>query len=87
MTDTKSEKAQDTTPSSSATVSGKDDLKPEVELLSALGSLYPKRTLPTSLAVGYLSTPDLGLVLKLSMQLERGAFDFEPDSESQQLIG
>jgi VWFA-related protein len=53
------------------------ELKPEMELLSALGSLYPRRTLPTSLAVGYLNTPEQGFVLKLSMQIERHAFDFD----------
>ncbi|HEX8494348.1 MAG TPA: VWA domain-containing protein [Pyrinomonadaceae bacterium] len=53
------------------------ELKPEVELLTALGALYPQRTLPTSLAIGYLNTPDQGLVLKLSMQIERSAFNFD----------
>lgn len=48
---------------------------PEAGLLSALGSLYPRRTIPTSLAAGYLSTPDQGLVLKVSMQIERNALD------------
>jgi VWFA-related protein len=53
------------------------ELKPEMELLTALGSFYPQRTLPTSLAVGYLNTPGQGLVLKLSMQIERRAFNFD----------
>lgn len=53
------------------------ELKPQVELLTALGALYPQRTLPTTLAVGYLNTPDQGLALKLSMQIERSAFDFD----------
>jgi VWFA-related protein len=59
------------------------ELKPEVELLATLGSLYPLRTLPTSLAVGYLNTSDKGLILKLSMQIERRAFDFDSVAETQ----
>ncbi len=55
----------------------KPEPQPEVELLSALGSLYPQKTLPTSLAVGYVNTPDQGLLLKLSMQVERWAFNFD----------
>jgi VWFA-related protein len=50
--------------------------QPEVELLATLGSLYPRKTLPASLAVGYVNTPDQGLILKLSMQVDRWAFDF-----------
>jgi VWFA-related protein len=50
--------------------------QPELELLKTLGSLYPHKTLPASLAVGYVNTPDQGLVLKLSMQVERWAFNF-----------
>ena len=59
------------------------ELKPEAELLSALGSLYPQRALPTSLAVGYQNTPEQGLVLKLSMQIERAAFEFESTAAAQ----
>jgi len=50
--------------------------QPELELLKTLGSLYPHKTLPASLAVGYVNTPDQGPVLKLSMQVERWAFNF-----------
>ncbi|HEY0386265.1 MAG TPA: VWA domain-containing protein, partial [Pyrinomonadaceae bacterium] len=58
-------------------------LKPEVALLGALGALYPTRQLPTSLAVGYLNTPDQGLILKLSMQIERRAFDFDATADKE----
>lgn len=62
--------------------------EPEVELLSALGSLYSKKTLPTSLAIGYVNTPDQGLLLKLSMQVERGAFTFDaPEKKEIDVIG
>lgn len=50
---------------------------PEVELLEALGSLYPRHTLPTSLSAGYLNS-DQGPVLRLSMQIERWAFASDP---------
>lgn len=65
------------TVASSATTAASAEPKPEVELLAALGSLYPQRALPTSLAVGYLHTPEQGHVMKLSMQIERSAFDFD----------
>ena len=55
--------------------------EPEVQLLSALGSLYPDKTLPASLAVGYINNPDQSLTLKLSMQIERWAFDFPSSTE------
>jgi VWFA-related protein len=48
---------------------------PEAGLLIALGSLYPHRTLPTSLSVGYVQEADRSLALKASMQLEREALD------------
>jgi len=50
-------------------------LTPEAGLLKALGSVYPGRALPMTLSVGYLNTAEQGLVLKTSMQLERGALD------------
>jgi VWFA-related protein len=58
--------------------------QPELELLKTLGSLYPHKTLPASLAVGYVNTPDQGLVLKLSMQVERWAFNFGSSMDQKQ---
>ena len=55
----------------------KTEPQPETELLAALGSLYPQKTIPTSLAVGYVNNPDQTLTLKLSMQIERWAFNFD----------
>jgi VWFA-related protein len=48
---------------------------PEVQLLTALGSLYPHRTIPTALSVGYVQEAEQGLTLKASMQIEREALD------------
>jgi VWFA-related protein len=46
---------------------------PEAALLTTLGALYPRRTIPTVLSVGYLSTADQGLVLNASMQVDRSS--------------
>jgi hypothetical protein len=54
----------------------------EAELLTALGSLYPHKQLPLSLAAGYVNTPSSG-ILKISMQIDREAFDFEGEGASQ----
>ena len=72
--------------SESPTAAPKNEPQPEVELLAALGSLYANKTLPASLAVGYLNTPDQGLVLKLSMQVERWAFNFDSSTEEKKEV-
>jgi VWFA-related protein len=48
---------------------------PEAQLLLALGSTYPMRTLPTSLSVGYLKNAQSEFTLQASMQIERAAFN------------
>ncbi|HKO59610.1 MAG TPA: VWA domain-containing protein [Pyrinomonadaceae bacterium] len=48
---------------------------PEVQLLVALGSTYPRRDLPTSLSVGYLKNSQSEFTLQASMQIERAAFN------------
>jgi VWFA-related protein len=48
---------------------------PEAVLVATLGSLYPHRTIPTALSVGYVNTADQGLALKASMQIDRGALE------------
>jgi hypothetical protein len=53
----------------------------ELDLLHTLGSLYPEKALPVSLSVGFLNAGNAGLLLKLSMQLDRRALDLEPESE------
>lgn len=49
----------------------------DVELLEALGSLYPQRGLPVALSAGYLDAGEQGAVLNVSMQLGRSDFDFD----------
>jgi VWFA-related protein len=61
-------------PSQKETSANSEALKsPEGELLSALGALYPLRALPLALSVGYINTPNQGMVLAASMQLDAGA--------------
>jgi VWFA-related protein len=64
----------------------KPEPQPEVELLTALGSLYPNKTLPVSLAVGYLRGADQTLTLKLAMQVERWAFRFDSPADEKKEI-
>ena len=51
----------------------------EVELVATLGTLYPQKLLPVSLAVGYLNSRDAGLVLNLSMQIDRQALNLNAE--------
>lgn len=72
--------------SESPTAANKTEPEPEVQLLAALGSLYANKTLPASLSVGYVSTPDQGLTLKLSMQVERWAFSFDSAADEKKEV-
>jgi VWFA-related protein len=54
----------------------------EQQLLRTLGSLYPEKALPVSVSVGYLNT-GAGLVLRLSMQIDRAALDLDPEAKNQ----
>jgi len=56
---------------------------PGVELLTALGSAQPLRTLPTSLSVGYTRNSESAVVLQTSMQIAREAFVFDPSITGQ----
>ncbi|MBC8029877.1 MAG: VWA domain-containing protein [Pyrinomonadaceae bacterium] len=49
-------------------------ITPETELLVALGSPYPHRSLPTSLSVGFMKNSGSEVNLQASMQIEREAF-------------
>jgi VWFA-related protein len=70
---------------SSAAASQTASLAPgQTQLVRTLGSLYPKKELAVSLAVGYLNANDGSLTLKLSMQIDRQALDLDPDSKTQQ---
>jgi len=59
---------------------------PENELRAALGSLYPRRELPTSLSAGYLNTPDKGTALSLSMQIDSEMLNFDGPAGKQEAI-
>ena len=50
---------------------------PDDELRATLGSLYPHRELPTSLSAGYVRTPNNGMMLNVSMQLDGSALHFD----------
>jgi VWFA-related protein len=72
------------------TKTASDQPQPEEELLSTLGTLYPQKTLPASLSVGYVNGPDKSVTLKLSMQVERWAFTFDssaPEKKEIDVIG
>lgn len=56
---------------------------PEVELLATLGSLYPVRDIPIALSAGYMNTPDKGMQLVASMQIETAALRENASNESQ----
>ena len=56
----------------------KDPTTAPVQLLTALGSAQPLRTLPTSLSVGYTRISESAVALQTSMQIAREAFAFDP---------
>lgn len=64
---------------------------PEVEILGALGSAQPLRTLPVSLSVGYVRNSESGFTLQTSMQIPRELFNFElagaPQKSEVEVIG
>jgi VWFA-related protein len=66
------------------TTTAKSQHPAEAELLSALGSLYPHKQLPLSISAGYVNTPTSGL-LRISMQIEREAFNFASESGAQKM--
>jgi VWFA-related protein len=59
---------------------------PEAQLLGALGSSQPQRTLPMSLSVGFVKRAGGSLVLHASMQILREAFDFESSAVEQKRL-
>ncbi|MBV9209908.1 MAG: VWA domain-containing protein [Acidobacteria bacterium] len=52
-------------------------LTPQQQLREALTSQAPKREIPTSLSAIYLDTPDHGIVLTASVQINNGGLTFE----------
>ena len=59
---------------------------PENELRAALGSLYPRRELPTSLSAGYVQTEDKGTALDVSMQINSEVLGFDGPEGGQEAI-
>jgi VWFA-related protein len=55
------------------------------DLVETLSSLYPDKTIPLSLSVGYVNAGDAGPVLKLSMQLDRESLSVEPEGKNSEL--
>lgn len=51
----------------------------ETELMGALKALYPRRSLPTSLAAGYTDTPAGEAQLTVSIEVDAQALGFKPD--------
>jgi VWFA-related protein len=58
----------------------------EDDLRNALGSLYPRRDLPTSVAANFVSTADKGTVLNVSMQIDGALVSFAGDGAKQPAI-
>ncbi|MEO7507798.1 MAG: VWA domain-containing protein [Pyrinomonadaceae bacterium] len=53
---------------------------PNVQLLSALGSVYPKREIPVLMSVGYVGGAGAELSLRISMQIDRGSLLAHPEA-------
>jgi VWFA-related protein len=71
------------------TVSNKADASaptPEDDLKIALGSLYPRRDLPTSISASFVTTTDKGTVLNVSMQIDGERLSFDESDGKQQAI-
>ena len=63
------------TPAKQTEVADATEKTPEIELLTALGAAYPRRTIPTALSAGYVNTADQGLLLRATMQIDRTALN------------
>jgi len=59
---------------------------PEDDLRMVLGSLYPRRDLPTSVSVSFLNTADKGTVLNVLMQIDTEMLSFEGLDGKQQAV-
>jgi len=59
---------------------------PEDDLRMALGSLYPRRELPTAVSASFVNTTDKGTVLNVSMQLDGAVLSFDESAGKQQAI-
>ena len=59
---------------------------PEDDLRMALGSLYPRRDLPTSVSASFLNTADKGTVLNVLMQIDTEMLSFDDSGGKQQAV-
>jgi len=59
---------------------------PEDDLRIALGSLYPRRELPTTVSAKFVNTTDKGTVINVSMQLDGAILSFDESAGNQQAI-
>jgi VWFA-related protein len=71
---------------SEPTEAGPSANTPEDELRQALGSLYPRRELPTSLSAGYAQTEDKGPALDVSMQIDAEVLTFAGPEGKQEAV-
>jgi VWFA-related protein len=67
-------------------VAAPSSISPENELRAALGSLYPRRELPTSLSAGYVQLEDKGTALDVSMQIDSEVLSFEGPEGKQEAV-
>jgi VWFA-related protein len=58
----------------------------DTELLDAIKSLYPRVALPTSLSLGYVSAPNLGMVLTASVELDGKALTFNAGQDQKSAV-
>ena len=58
----------------------------ENDLKAALGSLYPRRDLPTSVSANFVKTADKGTVLEVSMQIAGESLSFDESGGKQRAI-
>ncbi|HEV7857979.1 MAG TPA: VWA domain-containing protein [Pyrinomonadaceae bacterium] len=56
---------------------------PDDELRAAIGDVYPRSAIPTTLSVNYLDLPGKGMILTLAMQVATGALDFKQEGVKQ----
>jgi VWFA-related protein len=59
---------------------------PEDDLRMALGSLYPRRDLPTSVSAGFLNTADKGTVLNILTSIDTEMLSFDGSGGKQQAV-
>jgi VWFA-related protein len=56
---------------------------PDEELRAAIGDVYPRSALPTTLSVNYLDLPGKGMILTLATQVATEALDFKQEGGKQ----